>query len=594
MLFFFLQYRCDFDSLFNITNYKPHPDNNRMILSSDDQEKHPIRIHFNFNPITSNNFGNVCRDIDQEIYRVKCEEGDIVTTERFEILNGTLTNIASYLETFMSVKSLESLRITSADDESNGRVVNNADLIVNVFVRPYGDKDILAQAMPTRYGSDGRPVEGSIYINLKELPSNITDINSPNRFFFDVALHELFHVLGFVSQLFYTYINPSTGKKYGNSLPLKTIELPAYPGKKFRMLQTPYALKVSQKRFNTTGSGKNELLGIEIEDGGGPGTEGSHVKGRLYYNDIMCGFCMSPSRISEVTAAVLLDSGWYDINWSMVEPLAWGIGESMGTKQDSEFSTKPPQLYPEHYTCKPEENETRVCNYDFSGVSDCGVLTYNSCSVNKKDQCSTRYYDWNNTHYFGPLDTHDWMPLLKSRDYLLCSTPWTTYKKYDNAHLAEAGDMVFGSNSNCAKVKIFVNQTLLDSSGCYDMTCQENNSIKIITAKESFVCNKKDERITMGRSIFICPDPTLLCSIKKFYSKDGFSLNESLYLYTENKLYSSAAKVSIIATSVVGVIVVFIVAVLWIKKGFSGAEVRHPDISDIDLPEDEKLQVSLD
>ena len=192
MFLIFLCHRCRFDEYFAINSYKPHPDNRRMLLSSNNGEKHPINIHFNFEPITRDGFRYVCQDVDQTVYGFKCEDGDIVTPERFEILNGTLRNIGNYLGKLLSVKSLGSLRITAAGDGLNGRVVNGADLIVNVYVRPYGANDVLAQAVPTRYGPDGRPVEGSIYINLKELPAKITDIDSPNRFFLKLLCTSLF------------------------------------------------------------------------------------------------------------------------------------------------------------------------------------------------------------------------------------------------------------------------------------------------------------------------------------------------------------------------------------------------------------------
>lgn len=55
---------------------------------------------------------------------------------------------------------------------------------------------------------------------------------------------------------------------------------------------------------------------MEIEDGGGSGTSGSHLEQRIYYNEVMAGSSTPNPAYSQISLAVFYDSGWYDVDWS--------------------------------------------------------------------------------------------------------------------------------------------------------------------------------------------------------------------------------------------------------------------------------------
>ncbi|KAG6503327.1 hypothetical protein ZIOFF_035638 [Zingiber officinale] len=59
------------------------------------------------------------------------------------------------------------------------------------------------------------------------------------------------------------------------------------------------------------GAFSENFTGLELEDGGGRGTVGSHWEKRLLMNEIMTGSVDTRSVVSEMTLALLEDSGWY-------------------------------------------------------------------------------------------------------------------------------------------------------------------------------------------------------------------------------------------------------------------------------------------
>ena len=527
-LFFLLErlqiHKCRHDEIFANMEMEPSPQKFKSVLN---QQKLPIRIFFDFNTIEKNLDPQQCKEVGQSINNgfgtVKCDEADIITEEKLDVLKKTFDNITSYVNSLIKVNRLNEPIILQNNwgEPVDKRSISDTDLVVTVYLRPYGNDTILAAAAATRYEtSSGRSIQGLIYITLKEVPDEPQSIDSPVRFFFDTCLHELIHVLGMSGGMMSKWIDPATGSRY-KAFPLKYVTFPQYEGKTFRLLQTPNAINVSQRRFNRTYFKDDILMGIEIEEKGGSGTEGSHVKGRTYYSDMMTGIVMPPSKVSEITLALLEDMGWYECNWSLAEPLAWGDGQSMGKQKMKSFPFMPPDYFPEHYQCYPERANEKVCNYDFSGVSHCGAQEFvNQCPTSisyMKDVCNAlTYYDTNGTHWFGPSDCHDFMRVLKAREYLLCAAHWT----YGNeSEIADTNFMTFGKESMCSQiVGKDQNGKVSLSAGCYNMFCSENGSKEIIveTTKGNVTCKEKGQRISIDFMTLICPDFDLICPLKDF------------------------------------------------------------------------------
>jgi hypothetical protein len=65
---------------------------------------------------------------------------------------------------------------------------------------------------------------------------------------------------------------------------------------------------------------------LEIEDGGGSGTAGSHPEKRVFQNEYMSGSVTPFPIFSNITLSVFADSGWYEIDYTYAQSLVWGRG----------------------------------------------------------------------------------------------------------------------------------------------------------------------------------------------------------------------------------------------------------------------------
>jgi len=86
------------------------------------------------------------------------------------------------------------------------------------------------------------------------------------------------------------------------------------------LVKTQNLVSLAKKHY-----GCDTVQGVALEDDGGPSTAGSHWEKRTLMNEFMggrpTGFANSKSAFS---LALLHDSGWYTVNYSVADSLAWG------------------------------------------------------------------------------------------------------------------------------------------------------------------------------------------------------------------------------------------------------------------------------
>lgn len=154
-----------------------------------------------------------------------------------------------------------------------------------------GPGRILAQAGPTAIRpNNGLPYQGQMQFDS----ADIGDLVSKGTFG-DVVLHEMGHVLGFLSFYFEQYglVNPNNSFQYTGTNALT----------QYRNLSDPNATFVP------------------IEQLGGPGTAGSHWDETLFRSELMTGFAENqpPMPISVLTVGLLQDLG-YQVNYGAADP----------------------------------------------------------------------------------------------------------------------------------------------------------------------------------------------------------------------------------------------------------------------------------
>ena len=163
------------------------------------------------------------------------------------------------------------------------------------------------------------------------------------------------HIFGISLSLYSTWINPETGKAYGNDFKWSSF---TKDGKEFLVIHTPKAHEFAARRWGSENFTENVPAGIEVEDGGGSGTAHSHPETRVFFPDIMSPVSSGASKFTELSLALLEDSGWYEVHDKYVEECEWGNIPNFGTMNPSD--------YPEHYFCSEETMHQQQCFYDLS------------------------------------------------------------------------------------------------------------------------------------------------------------------------------------------------------------------------------------
>ena len=66
------------------------------------------------------------------------------------------------------------------------------------------------------------------------------------------------------------------------------------------------------------------LTGVELEDNGGSGSASSHFERMSLFNEMMTASSFKDSSYSNFTLALLYDTGWYDLDFSLAEHFYFG------------------------------------------------------------------------------------------------------------------------------------------------------------------------------------------------------------------------------------------------------------------------------
>lgn len=498
----------------------------------------PIRITLDTTYIdTANPYGlETCKEERQIIRWNKliyvCQKEDVWTKEKMKVIKGTFANVKKYLESTLKVFQIEDWDPNRDYEDypvplKEGEKVTGADLYIVLYPRPFGvGSNTLAAALYLNTDSIGRPIQGGVNVNLAAVPKRVQDFSTVgDRQFFEVALHEVCHVLGISDDAFGNWRNiTSTGE--GNA-----VDTPKYTepimytrkvgGKEMKILHTPKLHELMRERLGIEYFDNNEEypVGVEIEDYGDSGTAGSHWEARVFFTELMTGASIGYARISDVTLCALEDSGWYEVNHSVAEPLEWGDYRSIRGAKQEQFKNfadgKPVEVWPDHYFAEkppPKEGSSLACTFDHRSVASFSFKSNRECGNNSLEECQyPDFYDPKGTGYYG-------VPLV---DYLLVPTPQEGLKcwaRADENKINMTGaipGLYFGPNSMCARTTLGLGD--LDTHACFRMGCDEEGTLSIGVGKEAKQCKGKGDRLEFPNTKYDgyveCPDPNIVCGI---------------------------------------------------------------------------------
>ncbi|EAX96019.1 GP63-like [Trichomonas vaginalis G3] len=411
-------------------------------------------------------------------------------------------------------------------------------LVATSYVHEDGSSEIAAAGSRDFIDSTFRPILGMVRFNPAFVPSTPSNLTDYDNNFFSTVLHELTHALGFMYPLFEHYHPINSTTPYGNNALCSFTKY----GRKFTFLVTPYCHLFAKKRFGVeTFYGDNGAKcpsGIELEDQGSSSTAGSHLEKRVYNSEIMVGddtLTKIPFfRYSDATLSILMDTGFYQINWANAQPLVFGHPESIDGKPIEGFAIDPPQKsFPEKYLF----DLTNDVGFDYRSIT----AYYNKLILEEYIDCSNPFFQLYcgeaRYAFYNPVKS----PVISSdilADYQLTIYPelycWnntanlpgrlTDVPQYTNAGDLKIDDIC--GTYKCNNYESF-DFTIKDADGkTITKTCSKKNINEEFNHTLKAHYNNTEYIITKTN---YCPDPERFCRTMKLsymnFNKDPFDPN---------------------------------------------------------------------
>ncbi|GAB2222570.1 hypothetical protein Droror1_Dr00016689 [Drosera rotundifolia] len=325
--------------------------------------------------------------------------------------------------------------------------VANADLVLLVTTRPTTG-NTLAWAVACERDQWGRAIAGHVNVAPRHLTAEAETLLSAT------LIHEVMHVLGFDPHAF-THFRDERKRRRTEVIKQAVDER---LGRMLTRVVLPRVIMHSRYHY---GAFSENFTGLELEDGGGRGTSGSHWEKRLLMNEIMTGSVDTRSVVSAMTLALLEDSGWYKANYSMADRLDWG------RNQGTEFVTLPCNQWKGAYHC----NNTQLsgCTYNREAEGYCPIVSY-----------SGDLPQW--ARYFPQANKGGQSSLADYCTYFVAYSDGSC----TDTNSARAPDRMLGevrgSNSRCMASSLvrtgFVRGSMTQGNGCYQHRCV-NNTLEV-------------------------------------------------------------------------------------------------------------------
>ncbi|TYH18550.1 hypothetical protein ES288_A05G280700v1 [Gossypium darwinii] len=490
------------------------------VLEHPKEAKQPIRIYLNYDavglspdrdcrkvgdivklgepPVSSSPGTRSCNPHgDPPIYGdcwYNCTLNDLSGQDKRYRLHKALGQTADWFKRALAVESVKgNLRLSgySACGQDGGvqlprqyveEGVADADLVLLVTTRPTTGST-LAWAVACERDQWGRAIAGHVNVAPRHLTAEAETLLSAT------LIHEVMHVLGFDPHAFMHFRDERKRRRSKVTEHIIDERL----GRMVTRVVLPRVVMHSRHHY---GAFSENFTGLELEDGGGRGTSGSHWEKRLLMNEIMTGSVDTKSVVSKMTLALLEDSGWYQANYSMADHLDWGHN------QGTDFLTSPCNLWKGAYHC----NTTNLsgCTYNREAEGYCPIVSYN-----------TDLPQW--TRYFPQANKGGQSSLA---DYCTFFVAYSDGSCTDS-NSARAPDRMLGevrgSNSRCMASSLvrtgFVRGSMTQGNGCYQHRCV-NNSLEVAVDGIWKVCAKVGGPVQFPgfNGELICPAYHELCS----------------------------------------------------------------------------------
>lgn len=269
--------------------------------------------------------------------------------------------------------------------------LSNTDIVIYITSNSLQGQNYLAYSGSCAVDSTtGAVYAGRVVINYQNYEKSDYETK------LNVLIHEVTHILGFSSSLMKYW--KKSGVAYLDSELTKTVTL---RGVTKTLLVTPNVqLKVQENCAS--------LEGAELEDQGGTSTSLSHWEMRTFFNDLMISHVITDVVYSDITLALLKDTGWYGVNYTMGQSIVFG--KSAGCTFHTSKCILDSSL--NNYFCS--NSQTNTCDFFALQKAYCNVATFT-----KELQAGYQYFSGFPKRGGADLYT-DYCPYKQSISYGAC------------------------------------------------------------------------------------------------------------------------------------------------------------------------------
>eukprot|EP01084_Bolivina_argentea_P141764 249094_1 len=284
-------------------------------------------------------------------------------------------------------------------------------------------------------------------------------------------IHETFHVLGFLSSAFDTFLNDD------DTLRTDVYEVITKRGSNRAVITLPTVVEKARTFFDC-----DTMDGIELEDWSQSlgaslnGALASHWDLRILINDVMVSQPQGSPVYGMFTLALFADTGWYQMNWDYAQEGPFGKDggcpwynnkciNNAGDAMNDIFCTS----YVDH-----------TCNVGQIGIYRCTTDTYAS-----KIEPSQQYFD---NEFTGGSDPYaDFCPIFKQLNNGDCRLWGANDNGTRPPYIDEIGGLISGA-SKCATVYGSGND---EKRICYPTHCIRNDAGEYVATRITHYRNYK-------------------------------------------------------------------------------------------------------
>eukprot|EP00741_Cyanophora_paradoxa_P012700 tig00020616_g12270.t1 len=361
--------------------------------------------------------------------------------------------------------------VPDAHLEPNGIGVS-ADYLLYVTTYPT-NQGTLAYAQWCQEDQHGRPLAGYVNIgpNMLSLAEDMWEEQV------SVTIHEILHAMGFTSKSFKRFLDPATGTARGYDNVVKEVTLKGTVGSSLAVV-TPAVQREVRRHF-----GCPDLPGALLENQGGESTAGSHWEKRVFLEEIMTGSASPSPVFSPITLALFEDSGWYWVNYTVSEPLAWGRNAGCAFVQDRCLSgppSAPVSVNPKYFCTKSGDD---ACSHNRLTQANCFI--YNHRRKGRPVPPEFQYFGDDDR---GGMEFADFCPLYQSFN-VRSSGRTTDCRSPHNAPALNSLGEVYCPSCRCFETKGLMVDGFATSqhTGCFGYSC-EGGQLRVKLQDQTIDC----------------------------------------------------------------------------------------------------------